>query len=471
MNQESAALTAAEAEPAAKTLGQRRRTGSLTRRMIGVAAVWIAALLLIGGFALDRVLSRSISDSFDNQMVFILNSMIASSEIGPDGEVRFTRPPADQRFVEPYSGLYFQISGAGADTFPSRSLWDRRLRVVEGHRDVKPHLYDSDEFSTAGHAEPIRVAERDVMLPGSSVRWRYQVAQSREAVDRQIHKLRSTLTWSFSLLGVGLLLLAALQTFYGLWPLRRVRQEVADISSGAKTRIGNEFPAEIRPLTEEINQLLSHSEAQAEEARRHAGNLAHALKTPLTVITNAATANAPDLDDTVCREASVMRRQIDHHLARARAIGRRASAQARAIVWESLEAVQRAVDRLYENVTVDIAGDHRVQVRVERQDLDEMLGNLVENAAKYGGGRVFVTVEPRGANVDILVEDDGPGIAAERIGELFTRGARLDTTGKPGTGLGLAIVRDVAEIYGGKITLEESEDLGGLLARLTLPSG
>jgi signal transduction histidine kinase len=439
--------------------------------MIVVAALWIAALLLIGGFALDRVLSRSSIDTFDNQLVFILNSMIASSEIGPDGEVRFTRAPADQRFVEPYSGLYFQISGAGADTFPSRSLWDRRLQVSEGHQDVKPHLYDSDEFSSAGHAEPIRVAERDVTLPGSQTRWRYQVAQSRENLDRQIHRLRSTLWWSFSALGVGLLVLSALQTFYGLWPLRRVQREVAAIGSGAKTRISNEFPSEIRPLTEEINQLLAHSEAQAEEARRHAGNLAHALKTPLTVITNAATADAPDLDDTVCREASVMRRQIDHHLARARAIGRRATAQARATVWESLEAVQRAVDRLYENVTVDIAGDHRAQVRVERQDLDEMLGNLVENAAKYGGGRVFVTVEPKDANVDILVEDDGPGIAAERIGELFTRGARLDTTGKPGTGLGLAIARDVAEIYGGSIRLEESDDLGGLLVRLSLPAG
>ena len=473
MNVEAPAAPAAAADErrAKPKRGQRTRIGSLNRRMIGIAALWIAALLLIGGFALDRVLSRSIVDSFDNQLVFILNSMIASSEIGPDGEVRFSRAPADQRFVEPYSGLYFQISGAGAETFPSRSLWNRRLRVAYTHSDVKPHLYDSNEFSTQGHAEPIRVAERDAILPGSSVRWRFQVAQSRETIDDQIRKLRSTLIWSFSALGVGLLVLAALQTFYGLWPLRRVRQEVTSIRTGEKTRISDEFPTEIRPLTEEINQLLAHSEAQAEEARRHAGNLAHALKTPLTVITNAATARAPDLVDTVCREALVMRRQVDHHLARARAIGRRSAAQSRATVWESLLAVQRAVDRLHEGVTVDIAGNHQAQVRVERQDLDEMVGNLVENAAKYGGGRVFVTVEPMNGMVDILVEDDGPGIPEEKRGELFKRGARLDTTGKPGTGLGLAIVRDVAEIYGGSIHLEESEDLGGLLARLSLPSG
>jgi len=468
LNEQAAPVTAAaEVQPAAGK-PPRRRTGSLTRRMIVIAAVWIVALLLIGGYALDRVLSRSVNDSFNSQLAFVLNSMIASSEIGPDGEVHFNRPPADQRFVEPYSGLYFQVSGAGADTFPSRSLWDRRLRVSNTHNDIKPHLYDSAEF---GPDEPLRVAERDVLLPGSNVRWRFQIAQSRETINKQIHQLRRTLIRSFTALGVGLLLLAALQTFYGLWPLRRVRNEVAAIRSGDKTRIGQDFPTEIRPLTEEINQLLAHSEEQAEEARRHAGNLAHALKTPLTVITNAATADSPDLDATVIRESGAMRRQIDHHLARARAIGRRASAHARATVWESLEAVERAVNRLYEDVTVDIAGNHQAQVRVERQDLDEMLGNLVENAAKYGGGRVFVTVEPKGRAVDIIVEDDGPGIPEERVGELFKRGARLDTTGKPGTGLGLAIVRDVAEIYGGSIHLQESEDLGGLLARLTLPSG
>ncbi|MGE5562898.1 MAG: sensor histidine kinase [Bacillota bacterium] len=439
--------------------------------MIGVAAIWIVALLLIGGFGLDRVLSRTFRDGFDNQLVFLLNQMVDASEIDPIGEVRFSRAPADQRFLQPYSGLYFQISGAGHDTYPSRSLWDRRLRVADRHRDLKPHLYDSDEFSAPGHKETLRIAERDVQLPGSKVWWRFQIAESHEALDKQIHQARSILFWSFTALGVGLIILAALQTVYGLWPLRRVRREVAEIRSGDRTRIGGDFPAEIRPLTEEINQLLAHSEEQAEEARRHAGNLAHALKTPLTVITNAATANTPDLADTVCREAVVMRRQVDHHLARARAIGRRAAAQSRTRVWESLQAVQRAVDRLYENVTIDIAGNHDAQVRVERQDLDEMLGNLVENAAKYGGGRVFVTVEPKGEMVDILIEDDGPGIPKERRGELFTRGARLDTTGKPGTGLGLAIVRDVAEIYGGSVSLEESEDLGGLLARLALPAG
>ncbi len=451
--------------PAVRGGRSPRGTGSLTRRMIGVAALWIGVLLLIGGFALDRVLSRSIGENFDSQLTYVLNAMVAASEIGPDGEVRFNRPPADQRFLEPYSGLYFQVSGASADTFPSRSLWDRRLQVGV-HIDIHLHEYDSDEFAN----EPLRVAERDVLLPGSKVRWRFQVAQSRETIDAQIQALRVTLLWSFLALGAGLVVLAALQAFYGLSPLRRVRRELIAIRSARQERIGEDYPREIHPLVHELNALLAHSEEQAEEARRHAGNLAHALKTPLTVITNAATAHAPDLSDTVIRESLVMRRQVDHHLARARAIGRRASAQARATAWDSVEAVERAVSRLYPDVTVDIAGDHAACVRVERQDLDEMLGNLVENAAKYGGGRVFVTVEPaHDGTVEILIEDDGTGIPEADRQVLFARGARLDTD-KPGTGLGLAIVRDVAQIYGGSVALDESEDLGGLLVTLSLPA-
>ena len=191
MNKEAATVAAASDLPsAASRRAHRRRTGSLSRRMIGVAAFWIAALLLIGGFALDRVLSRSFVDSFDNQLVYMLNSMVDAAEIGPLGEVRFSRAPADQRFIQPYSGLYYQVTDLPADSCrlkvesplcdPSRSLWDRRLRVSNGHFDVKPHLYDSDEFSSAGHKETLRVAERDIILPGSKVRWRFQVAEARE---------------------------------------------------------------------------------------------------------------------------------------------------------------------------------------------------------------------------------------------------------------------------------------------------
>ena len=432
--------------------------------MILTAAAWITILLIGGGAALDRVLTSSVEQNFDNQLEYVLTAMIASAEIGPDGEIRMNRPLGDQRFLEPNSGLYWQITGKGAIPFPSRSLWDRALRPPTGHNDQALHFRDSDEFSD----EPLRIAERSIKLPDSDISWDFMVAQSRDSLDAQIRELRSVLVTSFLLLALGLIILAALQTFYGLWPLRAVRQAIAQMRSGKESRVTDALPDEVMPMVNELNALLDHNEKQAEESRRHAGNLAHALKTPLTVIMNSATAKAGDLDETVIREATTMRRQVDHHLARARAVGRRGHSHSRAQVWDSLESVERAVSRLYAHVRLDMAGEKTLAARVERQDLDEMLGNLIENAAKYGGGSVFVTVEDAGDFAEMLVEDDGQGIPEAERDRIFDRGARLDT-GKPGTGLGLAIVRDVVEIYGGTVGLEESEDLGGLLVRLRLP--
>ncbi len=441
-----------------------RVTGSLSRRMLAIAAAWILVLLTGGGFALDRVLTSAVTANFDEQLDFLLDTMMVAAEIGPDGEVRFNREPADQRFIEPNSGLYFQISGAGYEAFRSRSLWDRTLRV-RGRVGAEPRVLDSKEFAEG----PLRIIERDVRLPGSRVDWRFQVAQSRAILDAQIDALRRTLVRSFALLGLGLIAMVALQTFYGLLPLRKVKLEIQRMRAGKSSRVEGDMPAEVAPMVEELNGLIAHNDRQAEEARRHAGNLAHALKTPLTVIMNAAAADSADLADTVIREARTIRRQVDHHLARARAVGRRGSAHSRAAVWPSLEAVERAVARLYPHVRLDIDGPKTLQAHIERQDLDEILGNLVENAAKYGGGSVFVTVGVEAGFVQLLVEDDGAGIPEADRQRIFDRGVRLDS-GKPGTGLGLAIVRDVAEIYEGTVSLEESEDLGGLLVRLRLPA-
>ncbi|WP_068075921.1 sensor histidine kinase [Novosphingobium lentum] len=449
------------------TVVPARHTGSLSRRMLLIAFAWVSVLLLGGGLALDRTLTGLVTRNFDDQLGYMLTAMVASAEIGPDGEVFFNRPLGDQRFLEPNSGLYWQISGKGHDDFPSRSLWDRSLKIEPSHFDSQPHVYDSKQFED----EPLRMMERSVILPSSATQWRFTVAASRGELNGQIRRIRSILIWSFLVLGLGLFLMAALQTYYGLGPLRRVRRAIAAMRGGGASRVTEPLPLEVQPLVQELNALLEHSERQAEEARTHAGNLAHALKTPLTVVMNAATAQAPDLADTVIREAAVMRRQVDHHLARARAVGRRAVGLSRAAIWDSAEAVERAVTRLYPHVRLDMDGNRHALVAIERQDLDEILGNLIENAAKYGGGSVFVTIDalPKDPTAcEIWVEDDGCGIPEDAREKIFARGARLDT-GKPGTGLGLAIVRDVAEIYGGSIELGESEDLGGLLSRLRLP--
>ncbi|WP_435419399.1 ATP-binding protein [Parerythrobacter aurantius] len=434
--------------------------------MMLISAAWIFVLLLGGGIALNRTLARLVENNFDEQLEYVQTALLSSAEIDNWGDVQLYRPLGDQRFLEPNSGVYWQISGPGRDTFPSRSLWDRTLEVQGEHIDDEPHFYDSDQFED----EPLRVVERTVILPGSDTRWTFTVASARGELDAQINRIQSILFWSFVVLALGLLMLAALQSYYGLRPLRRVRMAIQKIRTTGTNRVTDPLPLEVRPLVEELNSLLEHSERQAEEARTHAGNLAHALKTPLTVLTNAATAKDPKLAELVFRETKSMQRHVEHHLARARAVGRRSTGLARAEVWPSAESVLRAVTRIYGSTRFDVDGNKDAVVAIERQDLDEILGNLIENAAKYGGGSVFVTIDtdPESLECLIWIEDDGMGIPEEERGRIFDRGARLDT-GKPGTGLGLAIVRDVAEIYGGRVELDESEDLGGLLVRLILP--
>ena len=242
--------------------------------MMVIAAGWIAILLLLGGIALDRTLTNLVTRNFDNQLGYMLTAMIGSAEIGPDGEVFFNRPLGDQRFLEPNSGLYWQISGKGHEDFPSRSLWDRSLKVHADHFDNAPHIYDSDQFP----GEPLRVMERSIILPGSDTKWWFTVAESRTELDGQIRRIRSILAWSFLVLGLGLFLMAVLQTWYGLGPLRGVRLAIQRMRTTGANRVTDPLPLEVQPLVQELNALLAHSEKQAEEARTHAGNLAHALR-------------------------------------------------------------------------------------------------------------------------------------------------------------------------------------------------
>jgi signal transduction histidine kinase len=436
--------------------------------MIALAAAWIIPLLLLGGVALDKVLVTVITRNFDSQLDFALTAMISAADLDEVGEVRFLRPLGDQRFFEPYSGLYWQVSARDQEPFRSRSLWDRVLGPAPMADCLEPCRYPTSRFA----GEPLRVVGRDVRLPGSDTVFYFQVAQSTRDLDAQVALLRAILLYALSILGLGLISLAALQSTYGLSPLKRVSKAIAAIRSGDAKRVGDDYPVEIAPLVGEINELLEHNEQQAEAARRHAGNLAHALKTPMSVLIGETQGRDDPLAKAVAAQVQVMRRHVDHQLARARAAGRRGAGTARAEVWPALQAITRTVAQIHSarGVTIDLAGDKTRVFRGERQDLDEIAGNLIDNAALHGGGRVFVSVGGGPHEVEIVIEDDGPGIPEAARRRLFSRGERLDTN-KPGTGLGLAIARDVAELYGGRIALETSEDLGGLLVRLTLPGG
>lgn len=467
MEQISSPPSAASATASTAERGTRA-PGSISRRILLLSLAWIAGLTLGGGLVLDRLVTATLIRNFDSQLAETLPIMIAAAEVDQAGDAYFNREPAEPRFAEPYSGRYWQVSAKGRADFRSRSLWDRTLALDLEKACLTLCTSRDERFE----GEPLRVVEQDAIIPGSPTIFRFAVAASAAPLDAEIATIRRTLWLALGVLALGLVALAALQASYGLQPLRRMSATIADIRAGRIRRAPEaDVPPEIAPLVAELNALLDHNAAMTEAARMHAGNLAHALKTPLSVLLNEAAAESPDLAATVRREASAMRRHVDHHLARARASARRASSQARAPVWPVLERLQRAVSRIYADrgVVIDLAGDRDAVFRGEAQDLEEMAGNLVDNAAKYGSGRVFVTVTSRGERLELLVEDDGPGIPEGLGRQLFERGLRLDTS-QPGTGLGLAIVRDIAEICGGTVRLGASEDLGGLAVVLDLPA-
>jgi len=247
---------------------------SLQRRMVLIAAVWITMLLGVGGLALVQVLDDTLTASFDEQLANNLNAMINAAELDELGDVRLLRPLGDQRFAEPYSGLYWQVSGGGHAPFPSRSLWDRQLALPPGNQDCRtPCKFESTQFPS----ETLRVIARSVRLPGAAQPFLFQVAQSSRDLDRQKARTRTGVGWSLGVLGIGLIVMVGLQSIYGLAPLRRVSKAIAAIRSGEARRVEAQFPVEVEPLVAEINELLAHGEAQSEAARRHAGNLAHAL--------------------------------------------------------------------------------------------------------------------------------------------------------------------------------------------------
>jgi signal transduction histidine kinase len=278
------------------------------------------------------------------------------------------------------------------------------------------------------------------------------------------------LIWSFVALLVGLVLAVFVQVRVGLMPLRRVSEALMRIRSGAAQRLEGKFPAEIAPLAGELNSLIEHSAEVVGRARTHVSNLAHFLKTPLTVLVSEAEANPGPLADSVRRQVGVMRRQVDHYLTRARTAGAVNVLGNRTLLAPVLEDLARVLRRIHAEKGIAIALDcpPTLYFRGERQDLEEMAGNLMDNACKWAAARVKVSAVKDGAFFTLLVEDDGPGLATADRERVLERGERLDET-VPGSGLGLSIVREISKLYRGGLELGEGA-MGGLCVGLRLPS-
>ncbi|HET7696907.1 MAG TPA: sensor histidine kinase [Vicinamibacterales bacterium] len=279
---------------------------------------------------------------------------------------------------------------------------------------------------------------------------------------------------SLGVLAIGSMLVGFAMVRAGLKPLNEIRRRLADVQSGRARQVLGEYPSEVQPLVRDLNGLLAHQEQAVSRAVAKAGDLAHGLKTPLAVLSQeaerAAGRGQPELAAAIGEQVERMRRQIEYHLAHARAAASGATPGLHCPVRPSAEGLARTLRRLHADRGLAIALDvpAELAVRCPREDLDEMLGNLLDNACKWARGRIRLSAEPAGGDVALVVDDDGPGLAPAMRAAVLQRGVRADEAA-PGSGFGLAIVGEIAAVYGGAIALETSP-LGGLRARLTLPS-
>ncbi len=443
------------------------RANSLAFRLVAGAAIWSLVALLVGGLALSALFRGYVERGFDARLTVLLESLVAASEVDGQGRIQLTWSPGEPRFQQPYSGWYWQIAAAdGAPEVRARSLWDQDLDVSTGGGDgsIRRRAAEGPE------GRELRLVERDIRLPGRDGALVFAVAADRVEINAEIRRFNGALAWSLGLLGLGLVAAMVIQVHYGLRPLHRLGRALANIRAGRADRLLGRYPAEIMPLARELDQLLDQNQAVVARARTHVGNLAHALKTPLSVLTNAAADGPAPLGPVVRRQVALMRRHVDHYLARARAAATGQVLGARTEIAQVAADLGRTLERIHaaRDLSIEIDLPAGVDFRGERQDLEEMLGNLLDNACKWAERPVRLTASRAGGRVRLAIDDDGPGLDPELRAQVLERGARLDES-KPGSGLGLAIVRDIAGLYGGSIELETAPT-GGLRAILELPA-
>lgn len=449
------------------------RGASLRFRLLAGTLAWMLATIAFAGWLLQGMFEEHLARQFRAELTTHLNQLAANLELTPDGRPTLSRALSDPRLERPYAGLYWQVDRmpAAGDSgkrgeLRSRSLWDAELSVpgdqlADGERHE--HRVKGPKGETLRMIEQVlQPAERPEMT------LRLIVAADEALLAEPVERFRGLLLAALALLAGGLAIAAIFQVHAGLRPLQRLRDELTRLREGEQASLGCDHPSEVQPLVDELNSLLQRNAEFVERARSQAGNLAHAVKTPLAVMANAAADETGELAELVRAQTGAARAQIDHHLARARVAAAAQGQGQRCAVGPVIEGLIRAMKRIHaeRNLDFSLAAEGNPQFRGEAQDLQEMLGNLLDNAGKWAADRIEISCGSDGETLRIDIDDDGPGIAAADRETLLQRGRRGDER-VPGSGLGLAIVDELAGLYGGRLELLDSP-LGGLKARLSL---
>jgi signal transduction histidine kinase len=454
------------------------RANSLALRLFVTATLWTVVILVGTAILLSSLYQQAVERSFDHRLSVYLRSLVAdvaSPDIAPD---KFPQSLGEPLFELPLSGWYWQVMRLDGkkDVRASRSLGDRTLTQLPKPQRGEVETETREGYVQGPEDQKLRLIERTVDL-GADGRFLIAVAGDAAEIDVETEAFYQALAITFGALTIVLILTTMFQVRFGLAPLKRISESLTAIRSGTTERLEGNFPDEIAPLARETNALIDANRQIVERARTHVGNLAHALKTPLSVMVNEAVSRGDDSFAVKVREQTdIMRDQVARHLERARLAARLTTIATLTDVPAVVTALARTMEKIYRHKDIAIMLDAPEYTRFlgERQDLEEMVGNLLDNACKWAKARVAVQVvreksAPSAQIIRIIVDDDGRGLSPSEREQVARRGNRLDET-KPGSGLGLSIVVELASLYGGKLTLDTAP-IGGLRAELVLPAG
>ncbi|TPK93226.1 histidine kinase [Mesorhizobium sp. B2-4-12] len=463
-------------KPTARTpLSLRLWPRSLTFRVIAFSTVW-AILTLVVIFTLITTLYRQASErGFDSLLSAHLFNLIGSVGVSDTGALTGAPDLGDLRFSEPNSGWYWSVEPASEGVHGDLHSSSMTTSIPSPSvAEVPFNASFQRSYAAEGIAgEQLVVFESEFVLDAKNRAARFRVMGNKTELEQEISTFQRRLLTYLSLFGIGMIAINAIAILLGLQPLRRVRNALAMVREGTAQRLDGRFPAEIEPLANETNALIENNKRIVERSRTQVGNLAHSLKTPLAVLLNEGRALGGAKGQLIAEQAASMQMQVDHYLQRARVAAQRDSVVYRTPVAPLVQRMVRVLQKLHPRTSLSLSlPATEIVFAGEREDLEELLGNLLENAMKWAKSAVVVSVVPLVSKdeslFEISIEDDGPGIPEDKAREALKRGRRLDET-KPGTGLGLAIVADLVNEYGGILALERS-GMGGLKAAVRLRS-
>jgi signal transduction histidine kinase len=450
--------------PALRSL--RRLVASFRSRLILGAVVWITVGVAASGLALSGLYRDYVTRNFDDELRGHVQEMVDLIAFDAAGAPNVSRALSDSRFLPPRSGYYWQVDMAGRPAALSPSLAGRGLTLPPAPPEGVDRVVEA-----AGPSGPVRAVEQQVRRPGWPRPLRVVMGADRRLLTDLLAQFNASLAASLAIIALGLIAAAVAQVYLGLRPLGRMRDALGAIRRGEASSLPDDLPSEVAPLANDLNALLEANREMVRRARVQAGNLAHGLKTPLSILMDEgqrlAAGGQAEAGETILRQGERMLRQIDYEMARARAAASGAVPGAAAAVGPVAEMVIAAMTRLYPQQSFEMDGDPALPVACEADDLNEILANLLDNAAKWAARRVRLSIGRLDGQVRIVVDDDGPGVSPEARERIFQVGERLDER-RPGSGLGLAIVRDLTSRYGGKVWIDDGV-LGGAAVSVVLP--